>query len=65
MQVRPLTWIVLPESVVLRTLPAVSMVQVLPSLVAAVSPASRSSPSGGCSVIRVLVAPPVVPSKVV
>ena len=65
MQVRPLTLTVHPESMVLGILPAASMVQVPPSLVAAVYLASPSSPSGGCSVIRVLVAPPVVPSKVV
>ena len=64
-QVRPPPWIELPESVVLGILPVGSMVPVFPSLVEAVSLASPSHPSGGCFVIRVLVAVPVVPSKVV
>ena len=65
MQVRPPPWIALPESMVLDILPAGSMVPVFPNLAEAVSLASPSSPSGGCSVIPVLVAPPVVLSKVV
>ena len=65
MQVRPPPWIALPETVVLGILPAASTVQVFPNLVEAVSLASPSSPSGGYSVIRVLVVVPVVPSKVV
>ena len=67
--VRPLPWIALPEIVVLGILPAASMVQVLPNLVAAVSLAvlsiALSRPFGGYSVTRVLVVVPVVPSKVV
>ena len=36
-QVRPLPWIALPETVVLGILPTASMVQVFPNLVEAVS----------------------------